>query len=114
MIIESPPESSDIKRLRDWCFKLQQKLLEDNLFASATWDPGSIATTRYESMNVTVTGAELGDYAMASFSIDIGELILTANVTGTNEVKCSFENHTAGAIDLGEGTVYVRVLKRTF
>ena len=84
----------------------------NDLEGSDTWDPGSIANGAKEPKNVTVTGAALGDFATASFSLDVQDLVLNAQVTGTNTVTCILANNTGGAIDLGEGTVYVKVIRK--
>jgi len=113
MFIESPPISSDVNDLYLWCHQLWLKLQEEDYKASDTWDPGSIADGDEEAKEVTVTGAALGDYAIASFSLDVADLVLDAQVTAANTVTCVLANNTGGAIDLAEGTVYVRVFKRT-
>lgn len=79
---------------------------------SATWNPGSIANGAEEAKEITVTGAVLGDFAIASFSLDVSDLTLTANVTDDNTVTCVLANNTGGAVDLAEGTLRVRVLKQ--
>lgn len=84
----------------------------DFLQASDTWDPGSIADGDEEAKAVTVTGAVLGDYAVGSFSLDVADLVLNAQVTATNTVTCVLANNTGDAVDLAEGTVYVRVMRR--
>ncbi len=83
------------------------------LSGSATWDAGSIADGDEEAAEVTVTGAALGDFAIASLSIDVADLVLNANVTAANTVTCVLANNTGGAINLASATVYVRVLPRT-
>lgn len=83
-----------------------------DLEESATWDPGSIDDGDMEAKNVTVNGAVLTDYAIASFSLDVQDLQLTADVTVANTVTCVLSNSTGSAVDLGSGTVYVKVLKR--
>lgn len=82
-----------------------------NLFASTTWDPGSIAHNDSESKTVSVPGAALGDFAVASFSLDLQELTLSAHVGATDEVHVVLENATGGAIDLASGTVRVLVIR---
>jgi hypothetical protein len=113
MFIEPPPETEDITELRGWCQKVQQKLLEDDLKGSDTWNPGSIGDGNEEAKEVTVTGSALGDYAIASFSLDIADLVLDAQVTATDTVTCVLANNTGGAIDIASGTIYVRVFRRT-
>lgn len=82
------------------------------LDGSATWDAASIADGDEEAKEVTVTGAALGDFAVASLSIDVADLVLSANVTATNTVTCVLANNTGGAIDLASATVYVRVFPK--
>jgi hypothetical protein len=79
---------------------------------SATWNPAEIANGAEEAKEVTATGAQLGDFAIASFSLDVTDLVLDAQVTAANTVTCILANNTGGAIDLAEGTVYVRVMGR--
>ena len=48
---------------------------ESLLEGSVTWDPGSLADNAGEtSPTITVTGAALGDYVIASFSLDVQEI----------------------------------------
>jgi len=81
----------------------------NRLTGSDTWDPGSIADGAEEAKEVTVTGAALGDFARASFSLDVADLVLDAKVTAANTVTCVLANNTGGAIDLGSGTIKVEV-----
>ena len=77
---------------------------------SATWDPGSIADGDEEAVEVTVTGAALGDFVTGvSFSLDVADLVLNVSVTAADTVTCILANNTGGAIDLSSGTVRVRV-----
>jgi hypothetical protein len=112
MFIEPPP--MDQEQLRDWCQKLQQRLLEDDLKGSETWNPGNVADGEMVANDVTVTGAVLGDYAIASFSLDVTDLVLDAQVTAADTVTVTLTNDGIGAgVDLAEGTIYVRVFRRT-
>ena len=113
MFIEPPSNVSDTRELLDWCQRLQQKLLEDDLKGSATWDAAEIAVGAMEAKDVTVTGAALGDYAVASLSLDLTDLTLDAQVTAADVVTCVLANNTGGAVNLASATVYVRVFKRT-
>jgi len=79
---------------------------------SATWNPGNIAAGSYEAKEVTVQDANLEDFAIASFSLDISDLMLSADVTAANTVTCVLFNPTGGAINLSEGTLRVRVYER--
>ena len=78
--------------------------------AEATWDAASIADGDEVTLDVTVPGAVLGDFAFVSFSLDVSDLNLDAHVTAANTVTCSLQNNTGGAIDLGSGTVRVKVV----
>ena len=78
---------------------------------SATWNPASIADGGYATTTVSVPGAELGDFALASFSIDISALDLSCYVSAADTVTVVLSNHTAGAVDLNSATLRVLVLK---
>ena len=80
--------------------------------ASVTKDWGSIADGDEAAQEVTVTGAQLGDFALASMSIDITDLMLSAAVTAADTVTVVAANNTGGAIDLGSGTLFVMVIPR--
>lgn len=82
-----------------------------SLQASATFNPGSIAAGEMEATEITVTNANVGDFAVASFTEDIVDLTLSADVTAANTVTCVFANSTTGAIDLGSGTLRVKVIR---
>ena len=109
----NPPPTIDNSFLYEWLFDLWQAITKDDISASDTWDPGSIADGDEEATDVTVTGAEVGDYALASFSNDVSDLTLDAQVTAADTVTCVLANNTGGAVDLASGTVYVRVFRRT-
>lgn len=81
------------------------------LHGSVVWNPASIASGNEMAANVTVTGAVLGDYAIASFSLDVQDLVLDAQVTAADTVTCVLANNTGGPIDLAAGTLRVRVIK---
>lgn len=83
------------------------------LTGSATWDPASIADGDMESKDVTVTGAALGDFVVASMSVDVLDLGVSAQVTAADTVTVTLLNNTGAGVNLGSGTVRVRVLPRT-
>lgn len=85
--------------------------LPATLSGSVTYDPPSLADAAGTSTTVTVTGAALGDLAIASFSLDTQGIIVTANVTSANTVTVRFQNETGGVIDLASGTLRARVIK---
>lgn len=126
MKIDKPPELDEnqegfpatfLRELSDWLEILYQKVREDDMVGSVVHDFGSIAdadgATKIEAKEVTVTGAVLGDYAEASLSLDVADLVLDAQVTAADTVTCVLANSTDGAINLAEATIYVRVFRRT-
>lgn len=76
----------------------------------ATWDPASIADGNEVATEVTVPGANLGDFAFASFSLDVADLQLSADVTAANTVTAVLANNTGGNVDLSSGTLRVKVV----
>lgn len=81
------------------------------LEASVTYDPPSLAAGAGVTTTVTVAGAALGDFARASFSLDLQGITLTGWVWAANAISARFQNGTAGAIDLASGMLRVRVEK---
>ena len=77
---------------------------------SVTWDPANILSNAAASVEVTVPGAVLGDFALASFSLDVADLTLTADVTAANTVTVVLANDSGGAVNLGSGTLRVKVV----
>ena len=53
----------------------------------------------------------LGDFAEASFSLDLQGIGLTAYVSAANTVSVRFQNESTAAVDLGSGTLRARVRK---
>lgn len=92
----------------------QNEMLTTSCFmltGSATYDPPSLADGAGASTTVTVTGAILGDYAIASFSLSTQGILVTANVTAANTVTVRFQNETTGPIDLLSGTLRAAVIR---
>lgn len=79
--------------------------------ASKTYDPANILDGAQVTTTVTVTGAALGDFAMASLSISQGGLTVSAYVSAANTVTVVFFNGTGADVDLGSSTLSVRVFK---
>lgn len=83
--------------------------LSNVLNASATYDPPSLADGVGTTTTVTCTGAALGGFARASFSLDLQGITVTAYVSATNTVSVRFQNESGGTLDLASGTLKVRV-----
>lgn len=80
---------------------------------SATWDPASVASGAATTTTITVTGAVLGDLAIASFSIALpAGVVISAAVTATDTVTVTLANLSGSAQDLASGTVRTTVIKR--
>ena len=79
-------------------------------YGSVAWDPSAIADGNEEAKEVTVTGAALGDFVMASLSVDVADLVLDASVTAANTVTMVLANNTGGSIDLTAATSYACVI----
>ena len=78
---------------------------------TATWNPASIADGDNATTTVTVQGAALGDFVLASFSLDLSGLALCAYVSAADTVTAVLLNNTGAPVDLGSGTLKVRVSK---
>ena len=76
---------------------------DGRLTGSKVYDPGSLADGAGETTTVTVTGATLGDYARATFSLDLQGITLTAWVSAADTVSVRFQNESGGSLDLASG-----------
>lgn len=75
------------------------------------FNPPDLATLAVVSQTVTVTGARLGDKAVASFSLDVQDITIDAQVTASDVVTAVFFNPTGGNINLGTGDIFATVTK---
>ena len=87
--------------------------LANALSGSKAWDASSIADGDEEALEITVTGAALGDFVMSSLSIDVADLVLRGAVTAANTVTLVLANNTGGGIDLAARTAYCLVIKKS-
>ena len=78
-----------------------------------TLDLGDAATGSgtFASSDVTVTGAELGDFVVVSLGVDTVDAAVIGAVTAANTVTVTLLNNTAGAVNLASTTVRIAVLK---
>lgn len=81
------------------------------LRGSAVYDPPSLADGAGDTTTVTVTGASLGDFAEASFGVNLSGITLTAWVSAANTVSVRFQNESGGILDLASSTLKVQVRK---
>src|SRR5512139_1445842 len=71
-----------------------------------TFDAGSIAAAGYEAEDITVPGAAVGDFVMASLTTMLtNDMMLTAHVSAADTVKVILFNPTTGSINLASGTL---------
>lgn len=82
------------------------------LEASAVYDPPNLVDGAGTTTTITVTGATLGDYALAAFSLDLQGITVTAYVSAADTVSIRFQNESGGALDLASGTLRARVLTK--
>lgn len=72
---------------------------------TATYAPPSLNSLATALTTITVNGAVLGDLALASFSLDLQGLVMTAYVSSQNTVTVVLFNPTASTIALSSGTL---------
>jgi parallel beta-helix repeat protein len=82
------------------------------LSASDARNLGSIAVSAQEIWSVTVAGAELGDFVQVSCNDDTAGLQLTGQVISADTVRIIAANNHTGAINMGDATFYIRVIKK--
>ena len=83
-----------------------------DLVGSATYDPPNLVDGAGVTTTVGVAGAVLGDFTLASFSLDLQGITVTSYVSAANVVSVRFQNESGGALDLASGTLKVRVIKQ--
>ena len=80
------------------------------LTGSATYDAASLIDAAGVTTTVTVTGAALGDFAMASLGVDAAGISVTAYVSAANTVSVRLQNESGGTLDLASTTLRAVVL----
>jgi len=80
------------------------------LRADFAWDPPALAAGATATQSVSVPGARPGDHAQAAFTVAT-TLPFLAQVATADTVTVRLWNPTGAAVDLGAGTVRVRVVK---
>lgn len=83
------------------------------LYGSETHDFASLADGAGETGSITVTGAELGDFVLASISVDLQDMTFTAYVQAADTVEYRLQNESGGIVDLASATVRVLVFDVT-
>lgn len=80
------------------------------LINSVVYDPASLADDAREVTVVTVPGAALGDFVLASFSLDLQGIKVSAYVQAADTVEVVFQNLTGGVLDLASGILKVGII----
>lgn len=75
------------------------------------WDPGSIANGAKEGVDVSLPGLRAGDRVVATFSLDLQDMVLSAAWKSNNVARATLSNNTGGAVDLAEGTLRTTAFK---
>lgn len=79
--------------------------------ASATWNPGNLASGAQTTTTVTLTGVKIAEAntVTVGFNKDLQAMRLTGYVSADDTVAVVLRNDTGGAIDLAEGSLTVGV-----
>lgn len=80
---------------------------------SATYDAANLIDAAGVTTTVTVAGAQVGDFAIASLGVDTAGITVTAWVSAANTVSVRLQNESGGALDLASTTIRVRVIPAT-
>lgn len=84
-------------------------------FGSISWNPPAVASgAQSASIRVTVPGAALGDFVSCSLSIPLQGTQLIGSVSAVDTVEVFLRNGTAESVDLGAGTLRVKVDKSSY
>lgn len=76
----------------------------------ANINPGILNSGDLEVRSQTMSGVEIGDHILASFSNDLNGVLLNAWVSSPGNVRYSFYNQNPGGIDLAPGDVELVVV----
>jgi len=80
------------------------------MYAETTWNIADLAAGAEASTDVTVPGAAMGDFVLASMGIDLEQGALLANVRAANTVEVTYINNSVDPSDLASTTLRVKVI----
>ncbi len=83
----------------------------NEFIGEAYWDPPSIVAGGTAQLSVPLAGARPGDFVQVGFSIATSGVLFLAQVGAMDIVSVTAWNRTGAALDLGPGTVRVRLVK---
>ncbi len=82
-------------------------------FGKANWNVGDVLDEAEATLDITVTGAALGDYCEVSGSLSQLDCELSAQVISANNVTVTLSNLTGGTVDMLSPDIYVKVTSRS-
>lgn len=82
-----------------------------SLLGHSLFDPASIPTNTQLTRNITVVGAEIGDFVQLAYSRSLEGLTLTGYVSTTDTVTAIMFNGTGVSVDLLSGYLRAMVIK---
>lgn len=84
--------------------------IKKHLAAQAAWDPPNLVNNASVTVNITVTGAAVGDICGVSFTtvLPAGMYFAVPQVTATNTVTVTLINNSGSTQDLASGTLKVQ------
>lgn len=80
------------------------------LRGSAVYDAASLIDAAGATTTVTVTGAALGDFALASLGVDVAGITVSAWVSAADTVSVRLQNESGGTLDLASTTIRAAVI----
>jgi len=81
------------------------------IFSEAVSDPASQADGAMIANNITAEGAILGDFCIASLSVDVLDVTVTCAITAAAVATVVIQNESGSALDLAAHTQRVAVFK---
>lgn len=104
--------SNDFHKLVDNSYPASGVLISNNKGwgkGATTFDPASLTNGTGQTNTVACSGARMGDLVDISFSNALLGLQLTAWVSSPDIVSFRLQNGTGGTVDLGAGTIRVKI-----
>ncbi len=83
-----------------------------DLTAAVVYDPPSLGTNVGTSTTITVNGAQLGDYSLVTFSVDLDTVSLFSYVSAANTVTVLLQNQSSNTKDLASGVLRAVVIPK--
>ena len=88
-----------------------QDVFSSVIVHTSALNPASLADAAGATEVIAVPGAALGDFVLASMSVDVIDVTVTAYVQAAGLVEVRFQNESTGTRDIAAGTLRLAVLK---